>query len=745
MPSAADLLRTARLASSPSGTRISSAELRAAFEAATAAQAGDPAGKPLTAEEAELFKSLKPEELTWFADRYVLQQILRDIPGLTQTGVTPPPQPGAQVSALPVKRGHEVFISTTAGFAMDAAGKAPATAVELTATLHNAGKWMQASFGTNENIFKTANLDAAGKTAALKQLKDALNADLSSLSAPQREQLLGSVAALTTELMKSIEFVPHMPTANAELIALRDQAFTTLKAALDHPQASVLVKRGMVGYLEKSDSVQAKLTQAQRAEITTRHHALFPRAPADYAKWEAQHKDRIVVDHVSGAGENFLFGFVKQLQSTGLDSGRTGSPRFTLVSGDAKHGPAVLETKVPANHPLNKWGREMTIEVRVRDMNRDMYRGMGDASVDVVHYGGHSNFGNNTLQSLRNAPAQNGDKIVLRDLCAGSDTKNAEAHVYPEGALNSVTSVGSSYFRTTHDPEMGKYAYESEGYEMLMSVTRGLLAKEDWQTVGEDLQDRANWWGHDSHNNWTHPGDPRVGAQVDDDDDGVPNIFDILPAYDTTDIAASTAAEFDLTAPSLKADEINGRRVFQALQFVNTAAAYNPDLKRTNTERLVHPDPNGMFFDAKDAPNEYVKWRKGPNGERFAQVSSALADMTIESLRAVVFFELVRQVGKENPSMFQSDAQRTAMALVFTAAALEYDDSWRDGEIFEGIKKLYAIPANVQLHDVNTALSAADTARHNYTGDMQAARDVVAKYGTELAGTNVGRPAITVT
>ena len=72
-----------------------------------------------------------------------------------------------------------------------------------------------------------------------------------------------------------------------------------------------------------------------------------------------------------------------------------------VMSGDPKYGPCTLECKIPVGHPLNKWGRDMTVEVRCREMNRDMYRGMGDASVDVVHYGGHSNFGNNTLQSLQ--------------------------------------------------------------------------------------------------------------------------------------------------------------------------------------------------------------------------------------------------------------------------------------------------------------------------------------------------------
>ena len=82
--------------------------------------------------------------------------------------------------------------------------------------------------------------------------------------------------------------------------------------------------------------------------------------------------------------------------------------------------------------------------------------------------------------------------------------------MFDRAALNSVTSCASSYFRTTDDPQMGKYAYESEGYEMLMSITRGLLGKKDWDQIGADLKAKANWYGHDSDNNWTYPTDPSV-------------------------------------------------------------------------------------------------------------------------------------------------------------------------------------------------------------------------------------------
>jgi len=38
-------------------------------------------------------------------------------------------------------------------------------AAELTHTLYHAGNWLQASFGSNDNLFTTAGLDLVGKRA----------------------------------------------------------------------------------------------------------------------------------------------------------------------------------------------------------------------------------------------------------------------------------------------------------------------------------------------------------------------------------------------------------------------------------------------------------------------------------------------------------------------------------------------------------------------------------------------------
>ncbi|MBI5508145.1 MAG: hypothetical protein HY903_05275 [Deltaproteobacteria bacterium] len=721
--------------------KISARELQKAWNAALAPEPGEPAGKPLSAEEAKLFQDLAAATDLAPSAKTLLKKILGQIPGLLQGGAT------GDVIALPERRGYKVFLKPEAGFVMESTHAAPGDPLAAVHTFYHAGGWLQASFGTGDNLFTKAMLDPAGKRAALKQMTDATSGDLGSLSAVQREQLLGSVAALTLELVKSFDAAAMAPSGSAEAKAVQAEAFAAFCWVLDDPRMGVLAKRSLLGYIDQSSTTTAKLAAAQKAELDLRRAKLFPKAPADYAKWEQSQKSVIKIDHVCGEGENFLFGFVKELVAEGVGDakGDTGKYKFELTSGDTVRGPAKLRVVIPAtDRDLNKWGRDMTIEIDVREYRTDMYKKMSDPQVDIVSYGGHSDFGGNTLDSLENAPAQAGDKIIMRDLCCGVDTKNVEARKYPEASLNAITSTCSSYFRTTTDPQQGKYANESEGYLALMTLTRGLLGKKGWDEIGADLARHANWWGHDSANNWTWPTDPRGGAFVDNDGDGIPNVFDLLPSYNTTDVAASTAKEFELKVPTVDADSIAGTRAFQALQFVNTATNYNTVLQSLNAQRRLVSDPNGMWFNGKDDPDTYVRCREGKNGSVYVQLNSALADMTVETLRVVLYIETVRYYAKKDAHLFADKATQNAMALLFAASSLSYDQSSRDTQIFDGLKKIYGFGASPTWSELQSAVSACED-RHNYTGDETEVTKLVTKFRAQLAAAGAGDPAVKVT
>jgi hypothetical protein len=227
---------------------------------------------------------------------------------------------------------------------------------------------------------------------------------------------------------------------------------------------------------------------------------------------------------------------------------------------------------------------------------------------------------------------------------------------------------------------------------------------------------------------------------MDDDDDGIPNVFDLLPSFNTTDIEASTSREFDLRAPAVAPDKLAARRIFQALQFTNTATNYNPTLQPLNERRRMVLNPEGAWFDRAEDPNSYIKFSPGPNGEYYVQVSTALAQMTMETLRVVFYIEMVRYLDQQNPGTFRNRGERNAMALLFAASSLENDELGRESQVLDGIKRLYGLPAQLTYGPLRTLVAQLEE-RHNYTGDMQAARALVQQFPA-LGQGRAGDPAV---
>lgn len=657
--------------------------------------------------------------------------------------------PTARTATLPARNGHTVFLTTGAGFAVDATGTKPHDVAALGNQLYHAGEWVQSNFGTSHNLFSAARLDPAGKRAVLAQFEAALAADTRSFNTAQRDQLLGNVAGLIAELIKSVDMSTPVATDRTEQRALIDAGFETILKAIDDPRLSPPIKHQLVGYLAGSESFREPLTNTQRAEIDDRFSALNPKFPFDYDAWDRAGKSNIRVDHIAGLGEGFLYGFSQWMQERGLgnSSWRNGENVFSLVRGDPVRGPIRLEATISASDPLNAWGRDMKVEIDGRSFRHDMFSGLGKPEVDITGYDGHSNFGQNTLGSMPTAPAQDGPKLLYRWVCAGVDAENAIAQHAPEAYANSYTTQDSGYFRKrSGPPEVGEYAYESEGWEAIRCLIRGVLGKKSHAQIQDDMKDHANWWGHSpgNDNNCVGPGDRRRGGSLDWDNDGIPNMFDLMPSVNTFDVAASVAREFELTVPDAPANEIKGDRAFQAIQFVNTATNYNSYLKNLNLNRRINAHPEGVWFDGRTAPREYVRFSPGPDGTLSVQLNSALSDMTMETLRAVLFYETARHLLKtDRTPVPSSQADQVAAALLFGASALAYDASYRDRPVFEGLKQLYGIPAAVDYRDIQAAVNESEHA-HDYTGNLAAVRSIVSTYASELGQPGVGEPAIDV-
>ncbi|MFH1467092.1 MAG: hypothetical protein ABIO70_22100 [Pseudomonadota bacterium] len=650
-----------------------------------------------------------------------------------------------------VRGSHHVFLTASRGFAVDADGTVPTSLDRLGDALFHAGEWVQASFGTHDNLFSHAALDEDGKRAVLVQLRGLLDADLGGLNLPQRQQLLGNIAGLTVELIKSVEPGGWLTPGHRAGRALIDQAFALLDGVLDDERLSPRIKRQLVGYLHEAEGFCARLTQAQGRSIDDKFLALNPADPFPYERWEAEGKDTIHVDNLSGVGEGFLYGFVRWLTERGLgdEQGYDGHHLLAVVSGDPgrDRGPVRLDVTIPANERINTWGRPMKVVVSLRSFQNDMLSGLEKEDVDIAGYDGHSGFGRNTLRSLEVPVQQRGHKLFYRHLCAGVDAENGIALAAPRAYANSYTTQESGFFHTCPGGPGGeRYCCEAEGWEAVRCYIRAALGKKSHKELQADLAAFANWPGHSpgNRNNYVGPGDPRRGGAGDWDSDGIPNMYDVMPTVNTFDVREDVAREFELRAPDLPAGQIQGGRAFQALQFVNTATAYSTLLSALNTDRQLAANPQGVFFDGRDDPLVYVRFQRAPDGNTYVQLSSALASMTMESLRAVLYYETSRHLlGSHRTRHVRDHASLVAAGLLFAMASLEYDMSFRDRAVFDGLKRLYDIPDSVRFQDIDRAQAAAD-GRHNYCGDPQSLREILDACGDALEPEDVGVPSVAV-
>lgn len=647
---------------------------------------------------------------------------------LPAPGPGPTPDPGTGVIPLRTTGRYPVYLNAQGTFTLHADGAQPANAGELGSSLFRAAKWVEDD-GGRKNLFVDAQVPQALKDKVFQNLVQALG-QTQGLAPVQQKQLVASVGCLLIELIKSL---PDQGAASV----LKGQAFDAVAQLISTPGTSPTTAHILIARLQDK-SITAGLAEAQKTIAAQLLDQIAPRAPMDYAAFKRQAlrdgKMVLTIDHCAGQGEGFLVGYALALEADGYVR-KSGTPQ----------GPAEYVKTFPTS---DKWGVPVEVHIKLRDYNDDLYVPMADPNVHWVSYGGHSNFGRNKLNSLKNAPAAVGYKMILTDLCCGADGIDAEFAQYP--GIQNLTSHASTYFRTRQHPTYGKIAHQSEGYDMMQTMINGVVAQKNWDQIENDLQRDANWWGHPTANNWITPNAWRRRLrELDADDDGISDLVDALPTYDTFDVVADTAREWDLAAPSTPADQINGRRAFLATRALNTATGYNPELQTTNGNRDVVGGPGGIWFDAKAGDKEYVRFADVPvagGGTVLGvQFSSALADMTVEGLRAVLFYEYVQHLARKREINLDAEEAKV-MGLVFVAASLEYDQGYRDQDIFDNLKRIYGFPANVDYQSVSQELSRADSARHNYTGDVQAVRALKRSWGGDIwnALRGVGTPSVPV-
>jgi hypothetical protein len=382
----------------------------------------------------------------------------------------------------------------------------------------------------------------------------------------------------------------------------------------------------------------------------------------------------------------------------------------------------------------------MRINLHVRTLHDDLFAHMDDPAMDMVAYSGHSELGKEVLSSLESAPPQHGAKVLALDSCMNIDTFAAVESKLPEAASNSVHTLDSALYDTGRNRRVGKYSTESEGVDMLRVLLRGMMKKQDWRIISRNLGRYATWDGHPRDRLWLCPGNRLLDRFSNADTDGIPDLFDVVPDYGTFDVHASTRREFDLCAPDVPSDQLNGTRVFDAVQFLNTAAEYHGVFARVDPDRRVFTNPRGAFFDASEDRRCYVRFSRSGH-HIYAQFSSALAGMSRDSLRAVLCFAFARWVAQTEPRRFSNRAEAIAAAAAFATASLVYSPGRRKRAILAGLRRLFALPSCLRYEVLTASLRNSDRREH-WAGDRVAAAALAHRFPSALIQPGVGEPAV---
>gem|GEM_PF-1549714 len=591
----------------------------------------------------------------------------------------------------------KVFLSRNGVFST-AAGTAPAGLKESAKALYNAAETAD-KLAEGQNLFSLGEVSQTTKKNALSQIRETLEQARTSseLSPNEAAQVRSSAATVLTEMISSL--------GNKGTDAkLKQQAFAQLNQMIQNETIGGL-KESMIFNAVR---VQSGLGDVDRAAVDKLRAEIAPTHPPT-DKWFADGKREINISFAAGHGEGFYEGITDYFKQQG----------FTVKSEGNRSGWNAEPRQLQLTKRIN--GEEYKVNVDLRDFKDDSFKDIANDKYDVVVYQGHSNLGNNTRNSLKNAPDATGkDKLIFLGLCSGKDNIDGVREAFPEAQL--VTTFNSSYFNTKPIAGGEVQFTQGEDAKALMQIVNGALNRESWNDINKGIRDNAVGWSHKDGTigNYVTPLDLQLNARFrDTDNDGQAMTMDRHFNLDVMEVRPGVSS--GLTPRDNNADgrKLNGELPHLAAAFANTMDLYNPTYDQFSHKGRIMAD--GYYKGNDNDP--IVKFEtRTENGEKafVMKVNERYAHIGEEALRAITMVEYNRHLAKtETAYPIKDKTERELVGLLTAAASLTYDAGYRDAAVFEALVKHYNLPAGLRWSDAGGLI---DQEHHDYTGSAQMAR-----------------------
>lgn len=228
------------------------------------------------------------------------------------------------------------------------------------------------------------------------------------------------------------------------------------------------------------------------------------------------------------------------------------------------------------------------LRVKVYKGDSQIFRHMGDKNVNAVIYSGHSDIGGINELSLRGAPKQKGDKLLVLLQCAGQQT---------------MPLVGSRYSRA-HLLTTKSSSYASADWNIIRSLMNGLERGGSYKDMRRDARSRQGI------KNYIYPDSLRSSKHWDMDRDGRADF--------SRNKARPADGRFNVADGRSKAP---AHKLMSAVRFLNSRLHYYA--ADTPNARLTTGQAEGRLYSGGIASQS--RYAKGKHARQVTQITTRKA------------------------------------------------------------------------------------------------------------------------